>query len=63
MLNYCRCPAVFNSENFKQILQLRDLQISQNSLMRGLTMAASGINDKDAQDQYLTELLTPIRNK
>lgn len=58
-----RCTAVFNSEYFKQIVQLKDLNIPKQSLLKGLVVTAGSITNKALQQQYLTEILTPIENK
>lgn len=58
-----KCTAVFNSEYFKQIVQLKDLNIPKQSLLKGLAVTASCITNKSLQQQYLQEILSPIDNK
>lgn len=54
---------MFNSDYFKQIVQLKDLNIPKRSLLKGLVVTASCITNKALQQQYLSEILTPIENK
>lgn len=62
-LHSFRCPAVFNSEHFNQIIQLKSLPIPNATLIKGLVMSAACITDKDMRLQYLTQILTPIKDK
>lgn len=58
-----RCSAVFNSEHFKQIVQLKTLSYQHASMVKGLVMTAACVSDKDQQQQYLNEILLPIKDK
>lgn len=60
---FFRCPAVFTSDHFKRIIQLKSLPVQNSELINGLVLTAGCITDKDLQMQYLSELLVPIRER
>lgn len=62
-LLFFRCSAVFNSEHFKQIVQLKSLPMKNSALIKGLVMTSACVGDKEIQKQYLNEILTPIKEK
>ncbi|XP_031622473.1 exportin-4-like [Contarinia nasturtii] len=55
-----KCPAVFNSEPFKQIVQLKNLPLQNSELIKGLVITAACVTEKEMQKQYLSEILMPI---
>lgn len=58
-----RCPAVFNSEHFKEVVQLKNLPMQNSAMIKGLVMTAACVTDKEMQKQYLNEILVPITEK
>lgn len=64
-LNF-RCSVIFNSEFFKTIIDLKNLNLpiySKTGLIKSLVAVAICIQEKPLQKQYLEEILLPIANK
>ena len=51
---------MFNSEYFKQIVELRNLDIPKAVLLRGLVISSQCIRDDEVQEKYIIEILTPV---
>lgn len=58
-----RAPVVFQSELFKQITELRHLEIPKANLLRGLTMISNCITPVEMRCMYLQELMAPIEQR
>lgn len=58
-----RAPIVFQSEYFKQIMDLRHLDIPKAMLLRGLMLIAIYVTPEELRNQYLFEILSPIQER
>lgn len=61
--DFLRCELIFASSYYKQILELRHLEIPKATLLKGLIRTAACISPTEYQQQYLLEILTPIRDR
>lgn len=58
-----RCLAVFNSDHFKQILQLKSIPFQRSSIIKGLVITSTCITERQLKKQYLNEILMPLKEK
>jgi hypothetical protein len=61
-----RCLVVFNSEVFKAILELKNINLSvkaKRGLLKGFVLVASVIENEDFKKQYLDQIMTPIAQR
>lgn len=60
---FCRAPIVFQSELFKQIVDLRLLDVQKTTLLRGLMLVGVCVTPEELRNQYLFEILSPIEKR